>query len=93
MNDTEKREIAEQNVALMDKIRKDITYFIWVSLLFFSIDYATGLSYWSLWAVGIWGLVLAFEWFKTYHTIRENRQGIKQQGGENRIQQEMDRIE
>ena len=88
MNDTEKREIAEQNIALMDKIRKDAQYFIWVSAFFLMIDYATGMSYWSFWVMGIWGAVLALEWFKTQDTIRQNRKGK-----ENRIQQEMDRIQ
>ena len=78
MQDSEKHEIAEQNATLMDKIYKSIQYFMGVSILFLIIDYFTSGGGWSFWVIGIWGLVLLFEWLKVKNTIRKNCLGSEE---------------
>ena len=70
MQNSEKRESAEKNSALMDKMYASLKYCVGVSILFLIIDYLTSGGGWSLWVIGIWGSVLAVQWFKMHNRIK-----------------------
>ena len=93
MQESEKLEIAQKNVALMDKMNKSIRYFIAVNALLMVIDLLTSGGTWFYWVIGIWGAVLAVEWVKVQDTIRQNRSGVEEKRQRNKVRQEMSRID